>query len=73
MSFVSRTLPAPPKDFPERRLAAARAALAAPGDHDDAVLYEACWIVGAYSMDQPEIADAAAMAARLARRMEDAA
>ncbi|AKO96811.1 hypothetical protein MALG_01635 [Marinovum algicola DG 898] len=69
MSFVSRTLPAPPRGFTDHRLAAARAALAAPADHDDAVLYEACWIVAAYSMDQPEIADAAA----LAEKMGDAA
>ncbi|WP_323764575.1 hypothetical protein [Marinovum sp.] len=73
MSFVSRTLPALPRDVTARRLAAARAALAAPADHDDAVLYEACWIVGAYSMDQPEIAGAAALAARLADKMGDAA
>lgn len=73
MSYITRTLPAPPADFTARRLAAARAALAAPGDHDDAALYEACWIVGTYSMDQPEIADAAALAAKLAERMERAA
>ncbi|WP_283638074.1 hypothetical protein [Marinovum algicola] len=70
---VHPPLPRPRADFTARRLAAARAALAAPSDHNDAVLYEACWIVGAYSMDPPEIADAAALAARLARQMEAAA